>query len=304
LSSDQAVGLPGQLAVAIGDPAGGVRDPANGDALVADRDVGVVVGGLGRFREAVDERDRGGEAVEHELALESAVDLVPVAHAPEYGGFARWRKRTPTTELVVAWFYRPVAHLVVLALLPLRVPPPAVVLAGTAAGFAAAVELARGDYALAAVLLVLKTVLDGADGALARASGRITAFGRYLDSECDLLVNAALFAAIGYASGLWLLALVLFLVSTLVLSVNYNLRRLYLRERGIEDEALPVTTVAARAARRVYELIYAPQDRAVEWFVRRYRITYGRRTLTVLHNVGLATQHTVIAACLLLAAQL
>jgi CDP-alcohol phosphatidyltransferase-like enzyme len=178
------------------------------------------------------------------------------------------------------------------------------VLAGTAAGFASAVELARGDYVLSAVLLVLKTVLDGADGALARASGRITALGRYLDSECDLLVNAALFAAIGYATGRWFLALVLFLASTAVLSVNYNLRRLYLRDRGIEEEPLPVTGRAARAARRFYGLVYAPQDRAVEWLVERYRITYGKRALTVLHNLGLATQHTVIAACLVVAAQL
>jgi phosphatidylglycerophosphate synthase len=115
--------------------------------------------------------------------LERPVDLVPVAHVPEYGGFSRWRKQTPTTELTVAWFYRPLAHLVVLALLPLRVPPPAVVLAGATAGIASAVELARGHYLLAAALLVLKTVLDGADGALARASGPITAFGRHLDSE-------------------------------------------------------------------------------------------------------------------------
>jgi phosphatidylglycerophosphate synthase len=204
---------------------------------------------------------------------------------------------------VVAWLYRPLAHLVVLALLPLRVPPPAVVLAGTAAGFASAVELARGDYALAALLLVLKTVLDGADGALARASGRITAFGRYLDSECDLLVNAALAAAIGYATGQFALALAAFLASTAVLSVNYNLRRLYLRERGIEEEPLPVTGRAARATHRFYELVYGPQDRAVEWFVHRFRVTYDRTALTVLHNLGLATQHTIIAACLLVAAQ-
>jgi phosphatidylglycerophosphate synthase len=192
----------------------------------------------------------------------------------------------------------------VLALLPLRVPPPAVVLAGATAGIAAAVEVARGAYALAAVLLVLKTVLDGADGALARASGRITAFGRYLDSLCDLLVNAALFAGIGYATGLWLLALAAFLVATLVLSLNYNLRRVYLRGRGIEEDALPETSAAARAARRVYGLVYAPQDRAIEWVVRRLRVPFGRRTLTVLHNLGLATQHTVIAACLFVAAQL
>ena len=211
------------------------------------------------------------------------------------------RKRTPTTELVVASFYRPLAHLVVLALLPLRVPPPALVLAGATAGIGAAVEVARGDYVLAAVLLVLKTVLDGADGALARASGRVTALGRYLDSECDLLVNAALFAAIGYATGRPPAALGAFLVLTLVLSVNYNLRRLYLRDRGIEDEVLPVTSVPARAARRFSELVYAPQDRLVEWFVRQYRTKYDKGALTFLHNLGLATQHTVLAACLLAA---
>jgi len=30
-----------------------------------------------------------------------------------------------------------------------------------------------------------------------------------------------------------------------------------------------VTGLAARAALRLYELVYAPQDRAVEWFVGR-----------------------------------
>jgi phosphatidylglycerophosphate synthase len=190
----------------------------------------------------------------------------------------------------------------VLALLPLRVPPPAVVLAGAGAGIGSAVELARGDYVLAAVLLFLKTVLDGADGALARASGRITAFGRYLDSECDLLVNAALAAAIGYAAGRPLLALAAFLAVTLVLSVNYNLRRLYLLDRGVVDEALPVDGIAARAARGFYAAVYAPQDRLVESLVRRHRIRYGTTTLTVLHNAGLATLHTALAACLLVAA--
>ena len=41
-------------------------------------------------------------------------------------------------------------------------------------------------------------MLDNADGQLARLSGRITAFGRYLDSELDLFVNAALFAGVGW----------------------------------------------------------------------------------------------------------
>ena len=79
--------------------------------------------------------------------------------------------------------FRPLAHLVVLALLPLRVPPPAVVLASGAAGVAGAVELARGHLVVAALLIQLKTVLDNADGQLARLSGRVTLLGRYLDSQ-------------------------------------------------------------------------------------------------------------------------
>jgi hypothetical protein len=187
--------------------------------------------------------------------------------------------------------YRPLVHLVVVALLPLRVPPPAVVLAGLVAGLAAAVEIARGGLLLAAALVVVKTVLDGADGALARASCRITAFGRYLDSDCDLLVNAALFAAIGYATGRPLLALTGFVVSTSVLSLNFNLRRLY-----CGTEAMPE---GGGLARRFYEVVYAPQDRLADRIVRRPpRLS----TLRVFHNLGLATQHTALALTLILVA--
>src|SRR2546423_10198367 len=97
---------------------------------------------------------------------------------------------------------RPLARLVVLALLPLRVAPPLVAASAGATGIAGAVELARGHLIAAALLVQLKTVLDNADGQLARLSDRVTVFGRYLDSELDLFVNAALFAAAGWSSGL------------------------------------------------------------------------------------------------------
>jgi hypothetical protein len=176
---------------------------------------------------------------------------------------------------------------VVLVLLPLRVPPPAVVLAGAAAGLAAAVEVVRGELLAAAVLIVVKTILDGADGALARASNRVTAFGRYLDSDCDLVVNAALWAALGYAMDSPLLAVAAFVTSTVVLSVNFNLRRLY-----STTEAMPE---GGGAAGRFYELVYAPQDRLADRLVRRRpRLS----TLRILHNLGLATQYTALAVCL------
>jgi len=119
-------------------------------------------------------------------------------------GRARERsgKRRPGRELVVEAVFGPLANALVRVLLPLRVPPPAVVLANAAAGLLAAFAIARGELVLAALLLQLKTLLDNADGQLARASGRVSALGRYLDTEADLVVNAALFAGLASATGL------------------------------------------------------------------------------------------------------
>lgn len=231
------------------------------------------------------------------------------ASAVEAGAFRRSLKPTPTRELACEYLYRPLAHLVVLALLPLRVPPPAVVAAAGAAGIAAALALARGELVAAATLVVLKTVLDNADGQLARASNRVTAFGRYLDSELDLLVNAALFAGLAYATGSVVLALASFAVLTLVLSVNFNLRRLYELERGRPADPMPAASGAAAALRRVYAALYSPQDRLIERFVRRRLRSYERNaaarlayhdrgSIAFLHNLGLSGQMTALALCL------
>jgi phosphatidylglycerophosphate synthase len=196
------------------------------------------------------------------------------------------RKPREGFEALCELVFRPVAHVVARALLPLRVPPPAVVLAGTATGIAAAVEIGRHGFVVAALLLQLKTVLDNADGQLARLSGRITAFGRYLDSESDLLVDAAVFVALGLWIGPWL-ALVGFVVLTAVLSLNFNLERL---RRGAPAE-MPDDSLVAR----LYALVYAPQDRLAEALVRRRP---SARTVGVAANFGLSTQLAVLGLCL------
>jgi phosphatidylglycerophosphate synthase len=180
--------------------------------------------------------------------------------------------------------YRPLAHLVVVPLAWLRVPPPAVVLLATAAGLAGAVELARGSVVVAALLVQLKTVLDNADGQLARLTGRVTAFGRYLDSECDLLVNAALFAA------LWtpfaLLGLVLL---TLILSTNFNVERL---SRGAE------AAWDSSALGRVYGALYGWQDRLADRLLARRAIQSWQ--VSTLANLGMTTQLAAFGLCMAL----
>jgi archaetidylinositol phosphate synthase len=223
---------------------------------------------------------------------------------------AHSRKAKVARELLCEYIYRPMAHLVVLVLLPLRIPPPLVAATAGATGIAAAVELGQGKFLLAAILVQAKTVLDNADGQLARLSGRITAFGRYLDSELDLLVNAALFAAVVVTTGRTVLATAGFVALTTVLSVSYNGERLYRLERGEEATAMPETTGrAAGHLRRLYAFLYAPQDRLVEHFVahrlrgagRRERLAYhDRATVSVLANCGMSTQLLAFGICIAL----
>src|SRR4051794_19278578 len=205
------------------------------------------------------------------------------------------RKQKAGYEVLCEAVFRPLAQPLVAVLAPLRVPPPAVVLANAACALAAAVQIGRGGLVAAALLLQLKTLLDNADGQLARTIGRVTAFGRYLDSECDLLTNAAVLAALGHATGRPWLALAAFCVLTLLLSVNFNLERI--------AAGRPAESDGRGFLAGVYRVVYAPQDRLVEAFVsrreRRLGIRYGDRvTLAVLANLGLSTQLAVLGVCL------
>ena len=182
--------------------------------------------------------------------------------------------------------FRPLAHPLVLLLARLRVPPPLVVVAAGAAGIAGAAELARGSFLAAALLVQLKTLLDNVDGQLARLTGRTSAFGRYLDSEVDLLVNAALFAALGWNTGQPAVAVLGFLALTSVLSLNFNAERLS-REAGAEPGAEDRGTAALR---RIYGLVYAPQDRLAEALVARRPALAGSVAVSLLANLGMSTQ--------------
>jgi phosphatidylglycerophosphate synthase len=199
---------------------------------------------------------------------------------------ARSRKARLRHEWVCETVFRPLAHLVVMPLARLGVPPPAVVLGSAGCGLAAAVELARGHLIVAALLVQAKTILDNADGQLARLTRRVTAFGRYLDSECDLLVNAALFAALAWATHEPLLAAVGFAAVTAVLSINFNIERL--------AREAPATWDASRLG-RAYGVLYGWQDRLLE------RVLPDRpelSTVGVLAQLGMSSQLFVFGICI------
>lgn len=81
------------------------------------------------------------------------------------------------------------------ALAPLlRYPlnPNALTVAGTLVSLGAAAALATGRFALGGGLIILGGFFDLVDGVVARKHGRSTAFGAFLDSSLDRLVDMAL----------------------------------------------------------------------------------------------------------------
>jgi len=98
---------------------------------------------------------------------------------------------------------RTLASRSVTSLAQTRVTPNALTTAGVSLCIAAAVLVPFEDrnellfYWLAAAVFVVGSVLDILDGALARARGKSTPFGAFLDSTTDRVGEGAMLAAIG-----------------------------------------------------------------------------------------------------------
>ena len=93
---------------------------------------------------------------------------------------------------------RQVTTPIVAALARLGVTPHQLTLAQLAGGIVAGVVIASGELAWGGVILLASATLDAFDGALARATGRVTRFGGVFDSTVDRLFEGAVFAGVLY----------------------------------------------------------------------------------------------------------
>lgn len=89
---------------------------------------------------------------------------------------------------------RPVAE----AVARTGITPNSLTFLGLAVGMVAAFLFARGEQLLAGVVLLICGGFDIIDGAVARVSGKETAFGGVLDSAVDRYVDFLVFIAIAY----------------------------------------------------------------------------------------------------------
>jgi len=91
-----------------------------------------------------------------------------------------------------AWVSEPVAR----AVARTGLSPNAVTLLGLVGNLGAAALAARGEFLPAGIVVLVAGALDLVDGALARATGRVTPFGGVFDSVVDRLSEAAVLGGI------------------------------------------------------------------------------------------------------------
>ena len=93
---------------------------------------------------------------------------------------------------------RPIAQVIANSLKHTSFTPVHVTIGFIISGLIAMVCILQGNYWLAALFLVFKSILDAADGELARVKEKPSYTGRYLDSVADIILNALFFITIGY----------------------------------------------------------------------------------------------------------
>jgi CDP-diacylglycerol--glycerol-3-phosphate 3-phosphatidyltransferase len=91
---------------------------------------------------------------------------------------------------------RPLLAPIVAGLARVGATPTAVTLFGLLLNIVCGVCIARGDLVVGGIVLVVASICDALDGALARATGRVSRFGAFLDSNIDRVDESVVLAGI------------------------------------------------------------------------------------------------------------
>ena len=163
--------------------------------------------------------------------------------------------------------------------------PDALTLVGFGIVLIATAQVALGNWAVAAGILIAGTLFDGLDGTLARATNRVTNFGAFFDSSLDRAAEAAIYAGIVYSASI-IGSTEIVTAAALALGVGSLVS--YVRARG---EGLGVSAdggIAQRAERAVIliiGLLAAGLTATPSYLLYALLIIVGLSAITVLQRI-------------------
>lgn len=209
---------------------------------------------------------------------------------------------------------RPAARVIAISLKNTNYTPIHVTVAFIISGLISIICIIYGNFLAAAFFLIFKSILDAADGELARVKNTPSYTGRYLDSIADIILNAIILMAIWHISNSNIWATVLAFVGLQLQGTLYNYYYVILRNKFNGDTTSRVfeneTPLALKDEKqrhvnilfKLYKLLYGSFDKAI--YVLDKDASKGKTTpnwlMTAISTFGLGFQLLLIAILLVL----
>ncbi len=180
---------------------------------------------------------------------------------------------------------RPLAKIIANFLIDTSLTPIHVTIGFIISGLLAVVCILNYQFAAAAIFLILKSVLDAADGELARLKNTPSYTGRYFDSIADILLNLIIVLAIWHVSQGSLFYTILAFIGLQLQGTLYNYYYVILRNRHHGDTTSRIFEDKAPKAMK------GEKQHQVDTLFRLYHLLYGVFDKTI-HRLDSTAVHT------------
>jgi phosphatidylglycerophosphate synthase len=209
---------------------------------------------------------------------------------------------------------RPIARFIANSLKNTSFTPIHVTIAFIIAGFFAIYCMLNASYWLAAFFLITKSILDAADGELARVKNKPSYTGRYLDSVADIFLNVLFFITIWYITNTSIWICVLSFIGLQLQGTLYNYYYVILRAKHKGDTTSRVfenkTPRAFEGEKQnhvnvlfsLFKLLYGVFDKSIYLLDRNANksAAFPNWFMTCISTFGLGFQLFIIAVMLVL----
>jgi hypothetical protein len=209
---------------------------------------------------------------------------------------------------------RPAARFIANSLKGTSITPIHITIAFIISGLIAIYCMLVGHFILAALFLILKSILDAADGELARINETPSYVGRYFDSIADIILNLLFLLTIWYLTEGSTLLFILAFIGIQLQGTLYNyyyviLRNLYngdTTSRVFEDHAPKALPGEKQSAVNffywLYNTLYIIFDKAIYYLDMKAILAtnYPKWFMTAVSTFGLGFQLLIMATMLVL----
>ncbi len=174
------------------------------------------------------------------------------------------------TFLDLSDYGRPVARVIANGLKNTSFTPIHVTIGFILSGLVAIYCILQGYFWLAAFFLIFKSILDAADGELARIKKKPSYTGRYLDSIADILLNGLFFLSIWYITQTSIWICMLAFLGLQLQGTLYNYYYVILRTKFNGD------TTSRIFEDETPKALYGEKQKHVNFLFGLYKLLYGR----------------------------